>query len=529
MAKKPVKEAGTALIFATAFFVLTTIAFGVLWYTEMSNSTAKDAAVEAAKKDKTAAEGVLADAKLDGSVYRLYWGIADEDDVKQVSSWGEKEKKRAGETIKKINQLVVEKVGKGDASKVPQEVGYWKVDDKGVPELPPPPDTPLNAVAALATARDVAKADLEKSAAVFEAAASSSKAREQEYITITKKFEELVKALPANFDSRLQGEFKKIEDRMKAFATEQAEFRAQNSTLTDKLSQQNFDKQRLERQIQNQQEQIDNLLARLQTNRNEDTFLNDQPHGKILRRLPDDIVEINIGSDALVRPGLTFTVLPQDFPEKGRQSRMQVVREPDERGVYRSVERFVEKANIEVIEVLGPNLSRARITKEYDRIRDGAGPGDLIYNAAWRKGAADHIALIGVFDANGDGSDDIESVIRDLNKMGIPVDAFYDLRTRKWVGQITQQTRFVVEGWYPVQGAFDPNRDEKTKMIGDITAAVEAARKLGITPVKFQDFFPRIGYRMKIDTTPDKINQAIAPYLNRVSTEETLPTPKGGN
>ena len=33
-----------------------------------------------------------------------------------------------------------------------------------------------------------------------------------------------------------------------------------------------------------------------------------------------NIVEINLGSDALVRPGLTFTVLPSDYPEKGRQS-----------------------------------------------------------------------------------------------------------------------------------------------------------------------------------------------------------------
>jgi hypothetical protein len=168
-------------------------------------------------------------------------------------------------------------------------------------------------------------------------------------------------------------------------------------------------------------------------------------------------------------------------------------------------------------------LSRARITKEFDPIRDGAAPGDLIYNAVWRKGAADHIALMGVFDANGDGSDDIEIVVRDLTKMGIPVDAYFDMRTRKWVGEITNQTRYIIEGWYPVQGAHDPNRDEKTKLIGDMSAAVKEARTKGVSPVKFQDFFPRIGYRVKIDTTNDKINQAVAPYLNAVNDSDALP------
>ena len=32
--------------------------------------------------------------------------------------------------------------------------------------------------------------------------------------------------------------------------------------------------------------------------------------------------------------------------------------------------------------------------------------------------------------------------------------------------------------------------------------------------VKFRDFFPRMGYRVKLDVPDDKINQATAPYLN---------------
>jgi len=224
---------------------------------------------------------------------------------------------------------------------------------------------------------------------------------------------------------------------------------------------------------------------------------------------------------------LTFTVLPSDFPEKGRQSRLRTYRVPNERGEYKNVERFVEKATIEVIEVVGPDLSRARITSEADYIRDGAGPGDLLYNSVWRKGSADHVALAGVFDINGDGTDDVQNVVRDLSRMGVTVDAFFDLQQRKWVGQVSEQTRYLIVGRYPVQSANDPNREEKTKLIDAIGKAVEGARQKGIQDVQYRDFFPRMGYRVKIDVSDDKINQATAPYLKGVASSDT--PPPGGN
>ena len=522
MAKKPVKEAGTALIFATVFFVITTIALGVLWYTEMNNSAEKDQAVKTKGDDAAASKNVLAEAQLDALVYRVYFGIDSPEDRTQVSGWGDKEKKRAGETIKKITQMVVEKVAKGDPTKLPSDVTFWKVEDSGLPgELPSQPL--LNAIATLSTSRETAKTDADKARALWEEVSSKSKKQEANYIELAKQFEALSKALPLDFDNKLKTEFKKIEDRMKQFTETEANSRKENSQQSDKIAELNQEGQKKERNIESKDQQIRDLIAKLNMNRNEDAFINDEPQGKITRRLAEGIVEINLGSDSLVRPGLTFTVLPADFPEKGRQSRTFTMREPDERGVYRDVKRFVEKADIEVIEVLGPRLSRARVTKEYDPIRDGASQGDLLYNAVWRKGAADHIALLGVFDVNGDGTDDIEHVIRDLTKMGIPVDAYYDMRARKWVGELTQQTRFVVEGWYPVQGAFDPNRDEKTKLLGDMTTAIKEARDKGISTVKFQEFFPRMGYRVKVDTSKDKINQAVAPYLNRVSGGDSVP------
>ena len=61
----------------------------------------------------------------------------------------------------------------------------------------------------------------------------------------------------------------------------------------------------------------------------------DEPIGKILRRLPDNLVEIDIGSADKAKNGLTFSILPADFPVKGYQSRVQVHRVPDDKNVFR--------------------------------------------------------------------------------------------------------------------------------------------------------------------------------------------------
>jgi hypothetical protein len=69
----------------------------------------------------------------------------------------------------------------------------------------------------------------------------------------------------------------------------------------------------------------------------------------------------------------------------------------------------------------------------------------------------------------------------------------------------------------------DPNRDEKTKLIDAMSQAVEAARQKNVQSVNFRDFFPRTGYKVKLDVPDDKINQATAPYLQGVSASDALP------
>ena len=168
--------------------------------------------------------------------------------------------------------------------------------------------------------------------------------------------------------------------------------------------------------------------------------------------------------------------------------------------------------------MVSPTLSLARLQPgtELDPIRDGVTVGDLLYNSTWRKGVADHIALIGIFDVNGDGTDDIESVIRDLRRTGVLVDAYFDMKKRVWVGEVTERTRYIVEGYMPINTAADPNRDEKTKLLGAINTAVKEGRDKGVDTLNFRDFFSRMGYKFRLDVSDDKVNQATAPYLSNV-------------
>jgi hypothetical protein len=340
------------------------------------------------------------------------------------------------------------------------------------------------------------------------------------------KFQKVINDAPAEFKADLKNIRDEFDGRTKRYEVAEA-------AASKKITEVTEERDKLDGQLRRAKEKItelqqDNQLLTQKATKNEvENFTYDEPQGKILRKLPEGVVEINLGSAVGVKPGLTFTVLPNDFPAKGRQSRMRMLRVPDGRGAYKSVEQFVPKGAIEVFEVVSPNLSLARIQPgtEMDPIRDGVSIGDLLYNSTWRKGVADHIALIGIFDINGDGTDDIESVVRDLTKMGIPVDAYFDMKKRAWVGQITERTRYIVEGYFPINTAADPNREEKTKLLGQMSAAVNEGKQKGVSTVNFRDFFSRMGYKFRLDVNDDKINQATAPYLSNVGVGNPIPMP----
>ncbi len=513
--KKTAGETNLPLIVALVFFVLTTIAFGTLWYMQYSDHQAKEEAMKKAAAERAAAQGAAAEAELVAKVYRVYLGIGDEKDRTDLGAETKGREKIAAE-LRKINEEISKAAGYAVGAPPPNWV-VWNPDSP----TEPPSKGLVQAYVDARLKQQVAEKNAAAAIQDFRGAVATLKAVTDELQKQATNYQQQAQVLPKDFAVKLQEAVRNYDNRIKLYQAEEKKSRDELEQYSEQIAKMEREKKAMEQRIARLQEETDLLQDKL--NQRKDVFQYDQPLGKILRRLSNNIVEIDLGARDLVRPGLTFVVLPDDFPSKGRQSRMRRVRVPDERGGFRDEIRFIERATIEVIEVVGPTLSRARITYEPEPIRDGAAPGDLLYNAVWRKGAADHIALVGIFDTNGDGRDDIKYLIRDLTNMGIPVDAYYDLAKKQWVGQLTVQTRYVVVGQLPVQLVNDPLRDKKTEMINLITKAVEEARRRGVQDVAYRDFFPRIGYRFNMDVSPDRINQAAGEYIGGVFGDENIP------
>lgn len=524
MAKKP-KETSTPLVFALVFFILTTIAFGVMWYLAYSDQQTYIDGKTKAEKDLAGVRNTNRESELLARTYRLYLGgVLDPEDSTTIANESKPGDKIAAE-LTKLNGATAKALNVADASALPPEYQFWKVDTNNKAEAPPTKGL-LSVIGDLNKKGDAAYESASKERETYAKQIDNMKAAVNQLAKSAKDFKDETDKLPKKFQADLEAVTKGFDKRTDDYKNKEKEANEKIAQITD-------ERDRAEGKLRKAQERIENLErdnSALQSRvtkaeGGKDTFVFDEPQGKILRKLPEGVVEINIGSTAGVRPGLTFTVLPTDFPEKGRASRMRMLRAPDGRGGYKSVETFVPKGSIEVYEVVGPSLSLARIQPgtEIDPIRDGVTVGDLLYNSVWRKGVADHIALIGIFDVNGDGTDDITSVVRDLTKMGIPVDAYYDMKKRAWVGQVTERTRYIVEGYRPITSGNDPLLDEKTKLMGAMDKAVLDARQKGVTDVNFRDFFSRMGYKFRLDVSDDKINQATGPYLSNVGIGGAMP------
>lgn len=113
-------------------------------------------------------------------------------------------------------------------------------------------------------------------------------------------------------------------------------------------------------------------------------------------------------------------------------------------------EKDRHKATIEVTEILGPHLAKARVTQE-----DPLNPilaKDQVLSATFDRGDAVTIALGGFFDLDGDGLSDIEKLKRMIVRNGGRVVASHD-ENGNITGEIDSTTRFFVLGGSPRTGA----------------------------------------------------------------------------
>ena len=521
-------EGKTPLVIGLVFFVLATIVLGVLAYTFQGDNAAAEAKAVEAKKDTEDARSKLSKTEDLLKLHQVILGHGTEEDRTKLSQSANKDYLRDehAKIMVRINgrlQTAIDAdkglfVGTGEKwDPKPAELFSWPWPNQGEMLAAPSPGPLVEAIVKYRADREMAMRKLNAEKKTVLALEVDLKAAKEAYDVEKAKFAAATGKIPAQIDAIQKLLAKDVEAKKLEFTNASGDYRKNlgdaNGAL--ELSKQRYDE--IGGKLRNIQEQLDRELTR-QADK-EDPFAFDTPKGAITASYTgQNLVEINIGSADNARAGLTFNVQPREVKERGLQSRMKQV---IENGKY--VERMMPKAKVEIIEVLGSNLSRARVSDMYDPNREPILKGDLLYNAAWRKGSVDHVVLYGIFDIDGDGVDDIKVVARALTRMGIIVDGYYDLSSRKWVGSgPTDRTAYAVEGATPSALAGDGQLKEKGDVINSISAAREESKKKGARAVRYRDFFPRIGYTVKYDVSDEAINQAAAKFLR------TNAAPEGG-
>ena len=167
----------------------------------------------------------------------------------------------------------------------------------------------------------------------------------------------------------------------------------------------------------------------------------------------------------------------------------------------------VAKGSIEVLNVVGAHVSQARITGIKDRARDPILQQDVLYNPTWDPHLKKHVAITGIVDLTGDGRDSQQEFIRNLERQGIVVDAYVDLRAlnedpldmaKAIKGRgIGVQTDFLIIGDgteylsdSPANLRFRRNLDEVVKAMNG------TAKQNGVTVVGLRRYLEMIGYRV---------------------------------
>ena len=521
-------ESNLALIISLVFFILTSIALGVLYYTGIETTQKKVDDAKKAESDAKVATDLKNTAELKLKLYKAFIGTATQEEIASVQSNSSQDLKdehaklMASANSKLSSSITTQAI---DNFK-PEDLFTWNWPASGALPAQPSPGTLLDRFSYVVSMKE--KALRETNVQTVNAQAESNKLKDAQK-QAAEQAAEFKKNLEAEI-TKLAGLSKSIEeakketiDKFNAEAAVHAKGTAAKTQLLDaaqaKLNESDRELVVVKDKIRQLEEQINGI------NDAKKGFTTNLPHGEITRRT-DKTVEINLGSVHNLKEGQTFTIQPASTRTEGLAGRKVTKYDSNNNLVITDEEK--SKGSIEVIAILGPELATARITDEPDSIRESILKGDLLYNPIFRKGVPEHIVLAGIFDLDADGTDDISMVVKNLTKRGVVVDAYYDLATRKWVNPLgnvakpgpTLMTSFVIRGWLPESsGAEDPLQAGKSDLTIAISTAVADARTKGAQEVKASKFFSEIGYKYSQNITEETVNRAAGKFLKDIKVE----------
>jgi hypothetical protein len=202
---------------------------------------------------------------------------------------------------------------------------------------------------------------------------------------------------------------------------------------------------------------------------------------------------INLGSSDGLTPQVTFSV-----HARGRDGKLNPT----------------AKGTLEVVRVLGPHLAQTRVTSVKDPRADPLLKGDRLFNPTWDPTRKKRVALAGIADLGGDGTDNTQDFRRLLKKQNVQLDAFIDTsdeKAPKVVGPgVSVNTDYLVLADNLESVNHPRSRDKAYVAAFDrLKAEMQAKANLnGVTVITLRRYLDMIGYR------PSKVvtsNPAVGP------------------
>jgi len=477
MASRNKGESKQGLIIALTVFVILSIALGVTTYYGFDGQTQ----LADQKKDAEQKRKVMEDSRnwegYKALLYKAYIGQPSKEDLESLADLrGKYERSLIGKNEK--DKQEVDDLTK----KLETELGWDKATSK-----------PLNdysrKVAALT-------AELAKTQALL-AAEKNNTAR------ALAEMEQQRAANNAEKD-RLQAEFAKAKKEADDARNEKLAAVVDRQELIKKIEAENTGLKSsnadTEKKFKASLEAKDNLIKGQQTvlqkfrdkEKPESLLDFESPRGKIVsldRR--GSMAYINLGSADGVKEQLTFSVFRTGGGLKeGRQ----------------------RKGALEVVRVLDPHLSMARVTEVTDPLREPVTSGDLVYNPSCNPNQRQRVAVVGLVDLDGDGNDDSVQFIRSLEKQGVIVDEYLDMNDLTFKGPgMNIQTNYLIVGERPEITSYTSG-DTRTERLKEVLARMgdkqTEAVKLGVTVVPVRRFMALIGMQLPRNPLPPTFRTA---------------------
>lgn len=159
------------------------------------------------------------------------------------------------------------------------------------------------------------------------------------------------------------------------------------------------------------------------------------------------------------------------------------------------------KGTIEVVRVIGPHLAQVRVTSVKDARGDPILKGDRLFNPTWDPNRKRHVALAGMADLGGDGTDNTEDFRRLMDRQNVVLDAWIDTKDEKAPklnGKgVSSNTDYLIVG-DSLEAVNSPRKALPlyTKEFSDIVEKMKTkAVSDGVTVITLRRYLDMIGYR----------------------------------